>query len=833
MNKILFNLTIALASFDLCYPMANNHNTWVAIPVHDYVIAHQEIQNRRNMHIQEYASQNNYAEHQAYQDEIRDIYTNIQNFTPMQQGSVIASISSLYTSPNDHFYTQEKEKCLAQLATRKSINAQYQQYHLQEISRLNQLISQQQYLIQNINAKYFEACNQIFAIRTYDLLYNDQELTNIIPTDSSYNILLLLQEFITKNPTKKRKNQILTILNNQFSCRLHDLNHLSAIACDIYEKAWYTRKNHFLAHGHFIATCGKVELFQAQQSLARIRIAHEFVATCNSACDQALSNLEQIDYASIANQHITTENTTTIDQIALVQQEPEKIHACVTESHNADEQIFTTIAQSPLNQAIPTEQAPCINTTIPYQQNASIKKGSIAVTKQLSKKEKAALLAQQRAEQSKIDKEKAAQLKAQQCILPQETKNVLPETPKKIVTTAHKQITASVVKKYSKKNKQETIDEDDFLEQIIAQNKSLHANESNIESENQPVHVGSETVHQYITADQFNTMDDSELFDLFVQWRNSEIDLLPAKKEAQRKENLKKLCKAKAQDRQALKNKLEAELESEFTYIASQEKEIISLLRSYALILQPQNLELMHIKNFLEAQGKILAAEEYLQRELKHLRWYLALDQELYATIKNHIISLKISISQGFLQDHKESDLPSLQLLDQNKKNELFMQYPLLERQIEIAKALEQFHEKGNILDITQLIYKPKTHEELDRLGRLSAETLHSAGQKMKDLYIKNNGTRCDMSMIEPVIQELFQEARIATRHNNVNYIIKGALQVFDKQNSDLENLNISLFNRLQCNNEMVIENFTQDQIADFVKVQMLVIHTFKDIIYN
>lgn len=716
--------------------------------------------------------------------------TNPANFT-----SCVPSFTHDTTDLNSPFYQQEQSDCIAQIKGAKEIINQYKNFNNIYNNLQSNTIKNQEAFIEKISAFHDLAQREIMGVKSYDSLINNQELlqaANMHPESPSVTFLLLAQEYISSQHalTLSEKwaifNRIKPLLGVSYS-NMNNLEDLSKVLSTIYDSSWNNHKYLITSRLLNISTIAKLQQEINTTKLAAIRKVQHLLCEQESQYEKALQSFNQTPI------HATTADIEVIRDVV-----------SHTNIENAELTTQTKITPPIINKAVPSAQKKANN---------------------LSAKQKTALLqAQQRAEQSKIDKEKHLLALQKE----QDNKKLIVATQMLIPLPAKDNSNIATKKPKKTKTQQKVFDED-----YEAINKAIETNNNDFADiflENLNPALANQAISDSIVATELieneQLMQSKEFvqFSEFISRRNDEFNNLAQNKELQRIANLKLLCKAKKQDRDSLKRKLEIELERNFSPMSEDEKSTAPLLLYYEKTIDMESsIDVISLEHFKEITDKIAAADAYLINRGSKLKWYLALDLDLYKRIKTKFLQFKTAIN-SVIAEYIASG------------NKMPSTSPL-EKQMRMLEILEKFHLNDGIFDLSDILYEIKTNEEINKLGSLTLATLEQAQLDIKSLYAGKN--YINFLLIRPIVIDLFNKIDVTVSSKNldetINSLSKIAMTKKFKSEEEfhafMDNQERTVFHTLQRSSEMNMQPYTEDHVADITKIHMTILATLIDII--
>lgn len=745
------------------------------------------------------------------------------------------------------FNNQDQADCKAQIEAAQDIIEQYKALNDVYTNMQSHKIQNHNEFITQITAVYNKAQQEPSGVKAYDPLIQDQDIlkyANInqpisleqIPT---YNLILLAQQYLTSeyslSPIEKLAlcNQINPLLRTQ-PLLWNDISQYSPQTLEafssflpmIYDKIWNSYK--FMITSRLLQTLNTAKTQQG--SLAgQLNSINEMRAILHNQTTQYENAFVAIN--SRVSQVTSTENV-------------------MPHHESAPAEFIKTNSQ--ITVAIPTETEQVIQDTQVALQPQSAEKAHVSeqivvmnASKKslpLSKKQLAALAAEKKAEQSRIDKERH-RLILEQKNAEEKTKltTIMPVIAAAIKPSSSKTIQKKSVNKTNKKSKQATDEDfDAILNLAIAQDNSKFIQEASTQFDQAiKTQINSEPIApKEIVTEKFIEQP-VELIEYleFIEARNIKFLEIEQAKEIQRKANLKKLCSIKSHDRERVKRELETALNKNFNIITEQENEIILLLNAYAYAIDRKNINAMPLESFRIIEHKIIDAEKYLQKQGHSLTWYLAAHPAMYASIKEKYIKFRAIMEQTaheqerFLQNEYANN-PGFTEAEKNTMRQDLHDVSPLHKQEAILESLNKFHTNNGILDISRLMYPMKTRDELATIGTLSPAVLQQAQEDIKFLYAGK--TNIDYSLIQPIVDNLIHQAYITTPPQDLVKDMINLSAVIVQSKGDKEKLfsefDTNVFYRLQRSNEMSIAPLTDPQMADITKLHMAVLSTLVEI---
>jgi len=464
----------------------------------------------------------------------------------------------------------------------------------------------------------------------------------------------------------------------------------------------------------------------------------------------------------------------------------------------------------------------------------------------ISAKQQAALLAaEKKAEQSRIDKERHRLALEKQAEEQKQEKEKKAEEEKKasetdpLVADTNKSITKITPKKTKKKTKK--IDNDEVLLRaaIAENNKVITTGISQIDAMITQQKDSDSITGVEMFINNFSMISpDITAYQNFLDKRSQDIENLDAAKEAQRKENLKKLCKVKHHERSALKEQLDKKLTDQFNPMSSEEFDIIMTLKTYTKALSIPNLPL---RNLISAYQSIVTKEQDLIKKNLHLKWYLALHPDIYESMKFHAIKLRRT---AFMNLPTTKTLTRAQLQEESSELTIDEQDSLAKRlekceknndETKILNILDELHTHEGILDIGTIIHPHKSKEDIYTLGILTKYDLDKAYKSITILDTINADER-HINAIRAIIIYLFALSRIDSHYYYMSdSILKGAQDIINEKKSGknmndiIDNFASIAYNNLQLTNEMLFQPLSTHQIADVTKISVMILDVFID----
>lgn len=624
----------------------------------------------------------------------------------------------------------------------------------------------------------------------YDNFFNNPALANYIPVDSSCHQLLTLlhnyaeqkkvtitwQEFDT---VKKLLEHQYPDLDNFFT----NPNQIQKIISLVYLDAWQKHK---------------------ADTLNQLIGAHY---TLEQQIQYQNNTIDQFCYPTASKIAYRKKNGSNVLTNAPIKEQS------LTENLEEDNKATMNQIIEPIKQAEKPAQKEAPEKLVKNQKTATQTTAQKSQKKLSPQQRAAAAQAQQRAQQSRLDKERHEQKKAQE----KELALMLIED-KLAQKQKIKNVAPHAIQSNEKKSKKKKSDLDDkILQDAIADNQII-SHEESLED------IFSELDVQIDSIVKFNCsfLNEQDQFNAFVINRTNEIRELGARKEIQRKNNLKLLCKAKKEDRQNLKEKLEKKLAQDFLLATQDERNTHKLLQTYEIITRPENIHKFNLYVLEQTQKDIESAEAYLALQNSHIRWYLALDQELYKKIKDNYLTLQHSV---YIESKK---LEAEYANDDKSETVRVSAQTILGKKMALLNGIEKFHKFNGILDISKLIYWKKSHDEIKALGKISPDALLHFKKIIRDTYC-HNPEQFNMHCLAVRIVTLLNQAYINPDISFIQDIITASKAILNEYNQNIANLDIEIFYRLQCSQEMVLNQFTEDQIADITKVQISIVEALDD----
>lgn len=690
----------------------------------------------------------------------------------------------------DNFYAMEiNQNNIAHIkGTLAILHHNQELFYIEEQTQAHRLKDQDD-LISKIHNFQTHIKQEEYGIKSYDFLIDNQDLlqTANIPNESPfYSFLLLSKEYLASHQvmTPSHQHAVLHKIKSlvpyhqnmfddeiqQYHCKkLHDVAQYTKA---VYEKAWNIHKSAIINQLNQHATMAIMNKHQSALQQFHAQRAQAALAGYIEQYDRTLLCMYQQMYEPKIN---VTEDCPTSENITTC--------ACIEKTEIA--------AQTGVENIL----------------NAS--------KKALLKKKAAAQAAAQRSRQSRIDKERhrahveqeekkrAEIMQSLPATLVEETGVVSSLSPKK-----------SSSKKTKKKNsRQPVIDEDNaFLDAIIAENSHTI------------VQKQETFFKQACEFEKNKSLDDSkeskklsrQSIDLiqyvdFINARNETMKKFQHDKNQETIENLKKVARAKAEDRESLKIKLKLATHNKYEMIIKSlhqdEMKYLLLFYEYAELLNRSNVNEIPIENFMQIEQKIVDLNNDSIQNGTPLKWYLMSYKNLYNTIKDRYKNIQRNVNKA-------------------TSNSSY-----------ILQKLSMIHTQEGVLDLSRLIYTVKNHEELDALGTLPATVLEQAQQDIQSLFKDQTG-ELTYGLIKPIIDNLMQQAFINDLTSEIvddMINMSAAIACLDTPQDNKEKLfteiYVMIFYSLQRKNELSCSPLTDNQMADITKINMAVLRALIDLI--
>ena len=729
-------------------------------------------------------------------------------------------------------------------------------------------INQQKNIVQSAAALHTSAENQEFSIKEHDPLVNDNSMlqaAGISVADPSLLFLQHQQKFLTQPLSTPQKWKIFNEIKFEFIDRyekmskldrnrfkishpteLTDLDDLTNKLPAIYEIDWNLHKFRMTWQLLNNADDAQEQLDAQMQQQEQFDAMHIQLRRNNSEYDHALSLLHA---TTIHHESIITQRWQTLcDKALTAMQQKEALDAQTAKAYQlvrnyavswkinkekiAQEKIVAELAEKRKQ----SEQAKALRKSCDAK--ATTDKANLLQQQQ-------ELAEQKRIEQSKADKEHhRAELQLQLEKQEADAKIVADK-----INLLRKQKEAA---KEQKKAERASLAKQEIDAQAQHNNAANLTGEQDLGTACATADQSIPTVYQNSNNSLFNIMQDDEpeeaifqctelqRFTIFSAIRKDKLAHLQTLKEADEQENLKKVMKAKACDRALLKEQLAAKTHKKYIHFYNNEKFIMDLLTEYQERTTLASVNTTTFKQIKSLKNHLVATQELLKAEGLSLSWYLVLNPELYKKIKDQYLQLKTLINFIDASKIKRRNNEILQLLADPSKlcsleesrlhNELKVLMPIHKKSA-ILEILDSLHTINGLLDITHLTFTPLTYADINRMGILKDQSLQDLTKSINNLYVNGAVTlQCD-AMI-PIICNALQQAGIAPITDLVNDIINmSAKLATNNSETDFEKMTIAFFMSFQRANEMACPAYTQDQMADMIKIHICAWKTLQEIL--
>lgn len=406
-------------------------------------------------------------------------------------------------------------------------------------------------------------------------------------------------------------------------------------------------------------------------------------------------------------------------------------------------------------------------------------------TNHIQQQQQEKLVAEKRAEQSRIDKER-------------HKADLEKKAKEESLAAAAKLTTIPEIKNVKKKKKLVSkqsviIDEDDaYLDQLLAEKNTSISNTKSVDT----------------VAKTEESCDEVTTCMNFIDSRNKKILELEQAKEIQRKKDIATCLKTAAKDRDNKKDYLAKKRDQDFSYRDQNELLALQYLHDYTnYVLSIKCIDEKFLTYFQITTQRLIEKEHELALQGTHLKWYLAANPALYQKMKVEYAHLNRMLYKTATSELHVIKIDHIQ---------------------EIAGTLQKIHTAGGILDITEYMYPIKTKVEVDQLGILPDNALKQAHQDIEILNakvsIKNN-----YQLLQPIVVKLLHQAGIKHQPSDlINEMVyeaqKISQQEANQQNQTLDEFGTHTFHTLQKVTEMNDLNFTENNIADLTKIYAVVI---------